>query len=202
MPQRWFGDDPALNALGNAPDLTNSRYMKIRTTTIALVIAALMPQPVFSQGVKGALLKRAAAWILGGAAVAGGAAATYAVLNPKDVEAELAAKIQQDLDNKKDDFFHKIHPVGTAKSIQVHEVKSHWKTDKPKSLADLTSYEVRYTIYWDGPIQKDGYTKLTSTYDAEVGRYVDTTVIATTGVTNGDAVDASIEFLTAFLASW
>lgn len=178
----------------------NHRRATLKTYAItALVIVALSVQPAFAQGARGAIAKKVAAWLLGGAAVAGGAAATYAVLNPKDVEAELAARIQRDLSNNKDKFFNKIHPVGKATSIKVHEVKSHWKTTKPRDLDDLVGFDVRYTIFWDGPIQKDGFTKLISTYDAEVGRYVDTNIIATSGITNDDAVNASISFLTGFV---
>lgn len=180
--------------------IRNHRRAAFKTYVITtFVIVALSVQPAFAQGAKGAIAKKITAWLLGGAAVAGGAAATYAALNPKDVEAELAAKIQRDLNNNRDKFFHKIHPVGKATSIKVHEVKSHWKTAKPRNLDDLVGFDVRYTIFWDGPIQKDGFTKLISTYDAEVERYVDTSIIATSGITNDDAVNASISFLTGLL---
>ena len=115
------------------------------------------------------------------------------------VDSRTLAKTQDDLEMNLNEVFDHIHPVGSAKRVTVHEVKSYWKTENPKSLDDLEGFVVRYTIYWEGPIEKDGYTKLISLYDAEVGRYTETNVIKTNGITKQDAMQAIGAFLTACL---
>ncbi len=138
-----------------------------------------------------------AKWAFGGLLVWAG----WTTFKPVDVEAKLAAKIQADLDKNKDAFFHKIHPVGTATSVKVHNVKSYWRKDKPESLNDLQGFDVCYTIYWRGPIIRDGYTKLVSRYDGDIGRYTKSKVIETNGITNDDAMQGVLAFLDGFLCN-
>ena len=168
--------------------------MKTRVIAIISVIA-FTAQPTFAQG-KFGFVKKAAAWLSGGAAVGG---AAYAVFKPKNVEAILATKIQKDLEANRDKFFHEVHPVGKAKSIKIHAVETFWKSENPKSLDDLEGFIVRYTIYWEGPIQKDGYTKLVSAFDGEIGRFVKIDVLETNGVQNSDIANGALAILDACL---
>jgi len=136
-------------------------------------------------------------WAFGGLLVWAG----WTAFKPVDVEAKLAAKIQADLDTNKNAFFHKIHPVGTATSVKVHNVKSFWRVDNPKNLNDLQGFVVSYTIYWRGPIITDGYTKLASMYDGDIGRYTKSKVIETNGITNDDAMQGALAFLDGCLSN-
>jgi hypothetical protein len=89
------------------------------------------------------------------------------------------------INHQKQKVFDVLHPTGTAKKIVVHECKMEWKTPKPTdNLEDMTKFTLRYTLYWEGPVEKDGYTKISTTFDNEVKRYTETQVLATNGVTN------------------
>ena len=132
----------------------------------------------------------------GGAAVG---TAAYVAFKPEDLEATLARRIKERLDAEKQNFFDQIHPIGTATSIKVHDVKTFWKTNNPKKMDELVGFNVRYTIYWEGPIQKDGYTKLTSNYDAEIGRFTAIDVLETNGLQNKDIANGALAILDACL---
>lgn len=173
--------------------------MKIHPTLITFVMLALFINPLYAQGARGALVRKVFKWALGGAAVAG---AGYAVFSKKNIEEQLQSRIQRDLNNHKDEYFKEIHPVGKAKSIKVHGVESQWTKNPPTDMSELRSYVVRYTIFWEGPITKDGYTKMAALYDAEVGRYVAAEVLATNGTTNQDVGEIATNFLTGLLHGW
>ena len=86
---------------------------------------------------------------------------------------------QQELENTlnqaRQEFFDAIHPVGTAKSIKINSL-----TANPPFL------DVRMTIFWEGPITKDGYTKVAFRYDSEVERMLGLQVEDTNGLTKED----------------
>ena len=84
-------------------------------------------------------------------------------------------RLESALNTIKQDFFNAIHPVGTAKSIKLNST-----TSNPPYL------DVRMTVFWEGPITKDGYTKVAFRFDSEVGRITDLKVEDTNGITKGD----------------
>jgi len=100
----------------------------------------------------------------------------------------IAAEIQQDLNQNKQQVFRSIHPMGFAKSATVHDVTILWKHGQSTNrLQDIQEITVRYTIYWEGPITKDGYTKVSETFDTETQRYTRGSILATNGITNKEA---------------
>ena len=97
-----------------------------------------------------------------------------------------------------------MHPVGTAKSVKVHDVTvDQWKNgNKTNSEKDIIQFTVRFTIYWSGPITKDGYTKATQTYDEESDRWIGGKILSTNGVTNTEVKEGAIEFGVGFLQGY
>src|SRR4051812_4443105 len=65
----------------------------------------------------------------------------------------IAEKVQASLDSSKQQWFNEFHPLGTAKSIKLHHVETMKGANGWQAVA-------RFTIYWQGPIQKDGFTKI------------------------------------------
>jgi hypothetical protein len=110
------------------------------------------------------------------------------------IEQVLGAEIQKDLNQNKQKLFTNIHPVGTAKSVTLHDVTvTAWKRGQDTNrFEDVQQFTVRFTLYWEGPITKDGYTKIASTYDVESQRYTSGQILATNGMTNQDAGNAAL----------
>jgi len=97
--------------------------------------------------------------------------------------------------NEKQTIFDALHPIGKATGIKVHSVDVNWKTLSPQSWRDVNQIEVRATLYWDGPIQKNGYTKFRTVYDNESEVWLGSEIIATNGVTNDEAIIMTTLFL-------
>lgn len=163
------------------------KYRHIISVILALAICT--PTSAFAQW------GRAAKWAAG--ILAGWAA--YEVLSKEDVETTLKKEISSRLSANKQKLFDAIHPTGKAKEVRLHSVSSKWKTSKPKSLKDLQGYTVVYTIFWEGPIIEDGYTKVASYFDADVDRFTGTQVLATNGITNSDAAEMITSFCQGFI---
>jgi hypothetical protein len=109
------------------------------------------------------------------------------------LEAELGAMLTAFVAEQRQQIFNALHPTGTVTDSKVHEAKvTKWRkgiaTNRPEDIAEFV---VRYTIYWEGPVTRDGYTKIAQTYDAEVGRYTKSEILATNGVTNDEAAQAA-----------
>jgi len=108
------------------------------------------------------------------------------------VEDRLKAILEIAANRNKQQIFASIHPVGTAKSVVIHDVTViSWKQGRPTNrLEDALKFTVRYTLYWQSPLTTDGYTKVSQSYDAEVQRYIAGEILVTNGVTNSDAAYA------------
>ena len=85
------------------------------------------------------------------------------------------AQIELELNEYKQEFFDAIHPIGTANRIKLNSM-----VNNPPFL------DLRITIYWEGPITKDGYTKMAFRIDTEVDRITSVEVEDTNGITNND----------------
>gem|GEM_PF-6953194 len=109
-------------------------------------------------------------------------------MSPEQIEDALVQVLQPGLEQSKQNVFAAIHPVGTAKSATVHQVTiTEWKNGEPSNNpADIVKIAVRFTLYWEGPITKDGYTKAVATFDLESKRFCDLKVLETNGITNSD----------------
>jgi len=96
------------------------------------------------------------------------------------------------LNQNKQQVLNNIHPVGTAKNAVVHDVAIVWKHGQATNrMEDVLQFTVRYTLYWQGPVTQDGYTKISETFDNESQRYTAFQILATNGVTNehvGEAI--------------
>jgi hypothetical protein len=111
----------------------------------------------------------------------------------KSPEEKLTAQVVAVIDTNKQSIFDSFHPVGTAKSVKIHDIGFKWKNNKPSDKpGDLLQVNVRYTVYWDGPIQKNGYTKIEAMFDAESERWSGK-VLATSGITK-DEVGYAVGF--------
>ena len=117
--------------------------------------------------------------------------------SPEDV---ITAALQRAMNENKQNLFKAFHPVGTATRVEVHEVKIYWRNNRPsKNLNDMLGYDVRFTLYWRGPLTSDGFTKVVMRFDNESKRWVQSQVLATNGVTNEQAGDAAADFLKGLL---
>jgi hypothetical protein len=58
----------------------------------------------------------------------------------------------------------------------------------------------RFTIYWEGPVVKDGFTKVSATWDNESQRWSPGQIIATNGMTNQQATSLFIDVAAAAFA--
>ena len=96
--------------------------------------------------------------------------------------------LEKALNGSRQEFFDAIHPVGTAKAIKINSL-----TSNPPFL------DVRMTIFWEGPIIKDGYTKVAFRFDSEVRRIVGLKVESTNGMTKEDVGFAAGTILSALL---
>ena len=95
-------------------------------------------------------------------------------------ETKLKTAITQNLESNPQQLFNVFHPIGTAKSVKVHSIQLY------NNGADAT-----FTIYWQGPIRSDGYTKIVAHYDADVQRWTRNQILATNGITNAEANEAA-----------
>lgn len=114
-------------------------------------------------------------------------------LTTEKLEAELTAMLTEIIAGEKQDIFNALHPTGNATGVKVHEAKvTKWRKDVVTNRPDdIAEFVVRYTIYWEGPVTRDGYTKVAQTYDAEVGRYTRCEILSTNGITNDEAAQAA-----------
>jgi len=95
--------------------------------------------------------------------------------------------LEKEFAQTKQQIFGKLHPMGTAKSVEIHDIVIEWRRGKPsKKMADVKSFTVTYTLFWESLRIDNGYTKVRSTYDVDARKYVDTKILATNGITNSD----------------
>ncbi len=115
-----------------------------------------------------------------------------APLSLEGLEQALAAELNGVVSERKQEIFDAFHPTGRATSAKVHELRiTKWKKDRPTNLPeDITEFVVSFTVYWEGPLTTDGFTKIASLYDAEVGRYTRSEILATNGITKDEASEA------------
>jgi hypothetical protein len=96
---------------------------------------------------------------------------------PRQAKQSLESQLQSVMRNDMQMYFDQVHPVGTATDLKLHSV-SMIQTDIGPA-ADFI-----YTVYWEGPVQKDGFTKCRWLFDLESERTQDLIVLQTNGITN------------------
>ena len=90
------------------------------------------------------------------------------------------------LSPSKQAIFNYYHPVGTAKRISVHNAEVKQDAGGGPLLA------IRFTLFWEGPITTDGYTKILWEWDPENNQN-SLRILATNGITNEDAGNLAIQ---------
>lgn len=111
--------------------------------------------------------------------------APQAIPEDPPIEKELERRWQAYILASRQEIFNALHPIGKAGSAVLHQLEVKWKDGRRTNREeDILMIGVRFTVFWDGPITKDGYTKLFVVYDSEVGRITGTQVLATNGITN------------------
>lgn len=109
------------------------------------------------------------------------------------LESELNAPVQLSdgtMEFGADSIFQAIHPVGTGVSVRVTEIDIDWKENATRKEAkDIRKYTIAYTLYWHGLITPTGWTKMSLTYNANLGRVTEHKIIQSTGTTNREAKD-------------
>ena len=103
-------------------------------------------------------------------------------------ESKIKASIADNIKSHPQRLFNAFHPVGTAKSVKVHSVQ-----------LSGNNANVVFTIFWQGPFTKDGYTKIAAHYDGDIQRWTGAQILATNGTTNRDVGDFAIGFLDGFI---
>lgn len=110
--------------------------------------------------------------------------------SPPTIEEILENKWSVALFNARQQIFDGLHPIGRATDARLHSLEIKWKdnvrTNKEK---DILGMAVRYTVFWEGPVNKQGFTKLFSVYDVEVGRIIATDLLATNGLTTNEVAE-------------
>ena len=108
------------------------------------------------------------------------------------VENIIASEFQTIANQQKQQIFNNLHPVGTAKSVTIHDVTIvAWKHGRATNrIDDVLQFTVRYTLYWQGPMTQDGYTKISETFDTETQRSIAGQILATNGITNENVGEA------------
>jgi hypothetical protein len=104
----------------------------------------------------------------------------------------LDERVLASLEASKQQWFDQFHPVGTAKSVKLHRVETVKTPDGWQAVA-------RFTLYWEGPITKDGFTKIKAIHDAESNRWVRAEILETNGITNRQTVEGIGQFVTGFI---
>lgn len=127
-------------------------------------------------------------------------AGIFDLFGSKSPEDSLKEALTTQFNNKKQVLFNLFHPTGTAKKVEIHEVRIAWRNNKPSNnFNDMIGYGVRFTIFWQGPVTKDGFTKVLAVWDGEAQHWTHSEVISTNGITNADAGNFTLDFLKGFL---
>ncbi len=106
----------------------------------------------------------------------------------KNPSQAFGAKVSANLNSTKQQWFDHFHPIGTARNIVLHSAND-VKTPTGRQV------NARFTIYWDGPLTTNGFTKVQAVYDYESGRWIRPQILETNGVTNAQAAEGVGEFI-------
>ena len=69
-----------------------------------------------------------------------------------------------------------------SNNIKLHDIKINWRTPSPtNNPRDLKTLSINFTIYWEGPLEKDGFTRFDSLWDCEIERFTDFKILTSSG---------------------
>jgi hypothetical protein len=119
------------------------------------------------------------------------------------VNAALTDSPQDFLNQNRQELFDLVHPQGIAKRVIVHDVEFKWKHGRATHRTeDVEQVVVTFTLYWEGPIEKDGFTKMRMTYDNESKRWISTEVLSTNGFTKKDVGEVMVGLMGFAIDKW
>lgn len=122
---------------------------------------------------------------------------------PEELQESLTAHVTERLKANKQRLFDGFHPVGRATDIKLSELRVRWKDGTPhRRWEDLESYSVRCVLYWEGPINKDGYSEFEFVYDAAIDRIVSQRVLRSNGITREELGNAAGDLAADLLRQW
>lgn len=102
-------------------------------------------------------------------------------------ERQLENAFSEVLNENRDAIFNAIHPVGTAQSVTVHDVHVKWRRDEASEAPnEAENVTITFTLHWQGPVTRNGYTKFYVIYDFDVEDFIHQELVATNGITNED----------------
>lgn len=105
------------------------------------------------------------------------------------VQKAITAAFQEEFSRDKQERYEKAHlagEFGTAKKDVIQGASIQWKGGRATdNAADVASFVVDHTLYWETPLTSDGYTRFNDTYDCTSGspELVNSKIVATNGVT-------------------
>jgi hypothetical protein len=115
------------------------------------------------------------------------------LVKPGDMDtADVRRRVETALNATKQTWFDRFHPIGTAKSVKLHDVKVE---DTPQGKRTTA----RFTLYWEGPLTKDGFTKIVAIHDAESNRWVRAEILETNGTTKTQVMEGVGAFIEGYL---
>jgi len=91
-------------------------------------------------------------------------------------------------------YFDHLHPIGSADSICVTDADLTWRpgtTEASKKNVMKVTFDA--LLFWEGPIQKQGLTRIRVTYNYELQAVSDFKIISTNGKTMDDTKKAAFE---------
>ena len=124
------------------------------------------------------------------------------------VEDKIATNIRFFLEENRQQIFQEIHPLGTAISLTVHDVKvTKWVGGQPIGLPgrpDVDEFRVHYTIYWSSFSHPgDGVTEINDYYSRDGVHFCfeRREIKYTNGTQNSDVATGAVELFNVFLRS-
>jgi len=114
----------------------------------------------------------------------------------KSNEEKLQESVAKWLKGSKQQIVVKYHILATANDVELQEFMLVDKNAKPTDKTDnAVGFGIVFTIFWQGPVTKDGYLKLFAYYDVSLRTFSKVEVVATNGVLNEDAAKGFGEIL-------
>lgn len=118
-------------------------------------------------------------------------------------QTDITNKMTEIITAARQPLIEKWNLLATAKKVEIHEVVMIDNAgNRTKSAKEMIGCFVRCTIRWEGPVTKDGFTKVILYYDKEVQRFTDSGVLASNGVLNDEFAAGAQGFLQGALAGW
>ena len=119
----------------------------------------------------------------------------------KSAEEKLQESVSTYLKANKQQIVEKYHLLATAKDVELQKFmlvdRNAQPTDK---LENAIGYAILFTVFWEGPVTKDGYLKLNAFFDFSARTFTDVRVVQTNGVLNEDAAKGIGEILGAMFS--